>query len=269
MLSRATVADLFPGPKPVIAMAHVPALPGTPRHPRGTSMRRSSSACVTDLNTLAAGVDAVMFCNEDDRPYARVGPEIPATMAAVVAELRPRPPLRGGHPVGPDRGDRPRPSHRRHLHARGRHRRVRERHGHLGAGCRPPPLSPPDRCRARTGHGQHHPRVRVPARHPKGRRARAERDDVVADRRHAHCRSDRRRGARPDGHAGGQGGGRGAGAGLHEHRRPGRQRRALPRGGRWRHRRLGPQGGWPHLESGRPGARGRVHGRGRPGARDS
>ena len=31
-----------------------------------------------------------MFCNEDDRPYAlEVGPEVPAAMAAVVAELKP------------------------------------------------------------------------------------------------------------------------------------------------------------------------------------
>lgn len=99
MPSRATFADIFPGPKPVIAMAHVPALPGTPRHRRGTSVDELVERVRTDLeHLLAAGVDAVMFCNEDDRPYQlEVGPEIPATMAAIVAELRPR-----DHPFGVD-----------------------------------------------------------------------------------------------------------------------------------------------------------------------
>ena len=92
MATRPTFADLFPVPKPVIAMAHLPALPGTPRHRPGTSLDEVVSQVRTDLDhLLAGGVDAVMFCNEDDRPYGlHVGPEIPATMAAVVAELRPR-----------------------------------------------------------------------------------------------------------------------------------------------------------------------------------
>jgi hypothetical protein len=92
MATRPTFADLFPMPKPVIAMAHLPALPGTPRHTAGTSLDELVERVRTDLDHLrAGGVDAVMFCNEDDRPYRlSVGPEIPATMAAVVAELRPR-----------------------------------------------------------------------------------------------------------------------------------------------------------------------------------
>lgn len=42
-----------------------------------------------DLECLqAAGFDAVMFCNENDRPYVfEVGPEIVAAMSAVIAEL--------------------------------------------------------------------------------------------------------------------------------------------------------------------------------------
>jgi membrane complex biogenesis BtpA family protein len=91
MPSRSTFADLFPMAKPVIAMAHIPALPGTPRYARGTSLDELTARVRTDLDhLLAAGVDAVMFCNEDDRPYQlEVGPEIPAIMAAIVAELRP------------------------------------------------------------------------------------------------------------------------------------------------------------------------------------
>jgi membrane complex biogenesis BtpA family protein len=77
--------------KPVIAMAHFPALPGTPRHRRGTSVDELVSHVRRDLeHLLAGGVDAVMFCNEDDRPYTlRAGPEIAASMAAVIGELKP------------------------------------------------------------------------------------------------------------------------------------------------------------------------------------
>ena len=91
MPSRPTFADIFPVTKPVIAMAHIPALPGTPRFVRGTTIDELVELVRTDLDhLLAAGVDAVMFCNEDDRPYQlRVGAEIPATMAAIVAELKP------------------------------------------------------------------------------------------------------------------------------------------------------------------------------------
>jgi membrane complex biogenesis BtpA family protein len=92
MATRPTFADLFPMPKPVIAMAHLPALPGTPRHRAGSSLDELVEHVRADLEHLfAGGVDGVMFCNEDDRPYTlSVGPEIVAAMAAVVAELRPR-----------------------------------------------------------------------------------------------------------------------------------------------------------------------------------
>ena len=82
---------LFEVAKPIIAMAHFPPLPGTPRHVRGTSLDELAQAVRADVGHLAAGgVDAIMFCNEDDRPYSlHVGPEIPATMAAVIAEVRP------------------------------------------------------------------------------------------------------------------------------------------------------------------------------------
>jgi membrane complex biogenesis BtpA family protein len=92
MPTRPTFADLFPVTKPVIAMAHIPALPGTPRFVRGTTVDELVERVRADLgHLLAAGVDAVMFCNEDDRPYQlRVGAEIPATMAAIVSELKPR-----------------------------------------------------------------------------------------------------------------------------------------------------------------------------------
>jgi membrane complex biogenesis BtpA family protein len=89
--SRATFADLFSVSHPVIAMAHLPPLPGTPRFRRGTSLDELIEPVRRDVQALLdAGVDALMFCNEDDRPYAlEVGHEVPATMAAIVAELKP------------------------------------------------------------------------------------------------------------------------------------------------------------------------------------
>src|ERR1700733_5939466 len=76
--------------KPVIAMVHFPGLPGRPRHDRAAGRARLVDVVGRDLETLqAAGVDAVLFCNENDIPYQLVvGPEIPAAMAAVIGELR-------------------------------------------------------------------------------------------------------------------------------------------------------------------------------------
>ena len=63
------IRSLFGERKPVIAMAHVPPLPGDPavRRRRGVGVDRRGG-CRSEI-LLAADVDAVMFCNEDDRPY--------------------------------------------------------------------------------------------------------------------------------------------------------------------------------------------------------
>jgi hypothetical protein len=83
--------DLFGSDKPVIAMAHLPALPGTPRYDEEGGMDAIVEWVKRDIAHLVdGGVDAILFCNEDDRPYAlRVGDEIVAAMARVVAECRP------------------------------------------------------------------------------------------------------------------------------------------------------------------------------------
>jgi membrane complex biogenesis BtpA family protein len=90
-VSSSRLAEVIGVAKPVIAMAHFPALPGTPRHARGMSLDELAEGVRTDVgHLLDGGVDAILFCNEDDRPYSlHVGPEIPATMAAVIAEVRP------------------------------------------------------------------------------------------------------------------------------------------------------------------------------------
>ena len=82
--------DLFGVDKPIIAMLHLPGLPGRPRHDRMAGIDRLVDSVARDIATLeAAGVDGFLFCNEADLPYQlRVGPEIPAAMAAVIGRVR-------------------------------------------------------------------------------------------------------------------------------------------------------------------------------------
>jgi membrane complex biogenesis BtpA family protein len=83
--------EMFGTDKPVIAMVHFPGLPGRPRHDREAGRARLLDVVGRDLEMLQdAGVDAVLFCNENDIPYQlAAGPEITAAMAAVIGELRP------------------------------------------------------------------------------------------------------------------------------------------------------------------------------------
>lgn len=81
---------LFGTPKPLIAMVHLPPLPGSRDYDEHAGMGKILASARRDVGILQdAGVDAVMFCNENDRPYLlRVGPETVAAMAAVVGALR-------------------------------------------------------------------------------------------------------------------------------------------------------------------------------------
>ncbi|MDM4764204.1 BtpA/SgcQ family protein [Galbitalea sp. SE-J8] len=84
--------SIFPaGTKPIIAMAHLPALPGTPLYDAGGGVSAIIDRVHRDVEILVdAGFDAVMFCNENDRPYElHGGPESAAVMARVVTECRP------------------------------------------------------------------------------------------------------------------------------------------------------------------------------------
>ncbi|MEI7743259.1 MAG: BtpA/SgcQ family protein [Chloroflexota bacterium] len=76
--------------KPVIAMLHLTGLPGRPWHDVQAGMDRAVDVVGKDLAVLQdAGVDGVMFCNEQDLPYQlKVGPEIVAAMAYVVGRLK-------------------------------------------------------------------------------------------------------------------------------------------------------------------------------------
>ena len=78
------------GEKTVIAMVHVPALPGSPDYDRAGGMSRIMDAVIADLEALqSGGVDAVMFGNEFDRPYVlKATPENLAALAVVIGQVK-------------------------------------------------------------------------------------------------------------------------------------------------------------------------------------
>jgi membrane complex biogenesis BtpA family protein len=78
---------VFNNAKPVIAMVHIGALPGTPLFDPALDL---VAAARKDLLALqSAGFDAVMFGNENDRPYEfDVDTASTATMAAIIGQLK-------------------------------------------------------------------------------------------------------------------------------------------------------------------------------------
>jgi membrane complex biogenesis BtpA family protein len=88
----ADLNELFGTAKPAIAMAHLPPLPGTPLYDDAGGPQAIVDAVRRDVEILtASGFDAVMFCNEGDRPYQLSATfEGVAMMARVVSEVAPR-----------------------------------------------------------------------------------------------------------------------------------------------------------------------------------
>lgn len=76
--------------KPVIGMVHLGALPGTPLYDAARGIDGLVEDARIELAALqAAGFDAVMFGNENDRPYEfDVDRASTATMAYVIGQLR-------------------------------------------------------------------------------------------------------------------------------------------------------------------------------------
>ena len=91
-MQRPRFIDLFAVEKPIIAMAHLPPLPGTPLYDEEAGVAGIVDAVRADVDILlAAGVDGILFCNEGDRPYSlKGGFEGAALLARVVTELAPR-----------------------------------------------------------------------------------------------------------------------------------------------------------------------------------
>ncbi|WP_337270931.1 BtpA/SgcQ family protein [Oryzifoliimicrobium ureilyticus] len=77
--------------KVVIAMAHIGALPGSPLYNMDGGLQKLIDDVAADVEKLqAGGVDAIMFGNENDRPYVFKGsPESIAAMTAVVQAIKP------------------------------------------------------------------------------------------------------------------------------------------------------------------------------------
>ena len=77
--------------KTVIAMAHIGALPGSPLYDAAGGVDLLIENVIKDVEKLqAGGVDAIMFGNENDRPYEfTAAPEGVAAMTAVVSAVKP------------------------------------------------------------------------------------------------------------------------------------------------------------------------------------
>ena len=83
---------LFGSGKPVIAMVHFGALPGSPLYDPDAGTDALIDGVSKDLDALqSAGFDAVMFGNENDRPYEfTVDAASTTTMAYVIGRVRER-----------------------------------------------------------------------------------------------------------------------------------------------------------------------------------
>lgn len=83
------VKELFGKEKPIIGMVHFPPLPGSPLYNDDKGIDYILERVRHDLNALQnGGIDAVMFCNENDRPYKlKADYATVATVSRVIGEL--------------------------------------------------------------------------------------------------------------------------------------------------------------------------------------
>ena len=126
--------------KVVIAMAHIGALPGSPLYDADGGVNKLIDGVLKDIDALqAGGVDAVMFGNENDRPYVlKAPPEGVAAMTAVVQAVKPhlKVAVRRQLSLGPARQRGHCGRDGRELRARDLHRSLRVRHGALAGRLR-------------------------------------------------------------------------------------------------------------------------------------
>ena len=81
------IRELFGGAKPVIGMVHLDPLPGSVNY-AGDLAKVISHAQQDYENLVAGGIDSVIFCNENDKPYAKkIGNETVAAMTAVILDV--------------------------------------------------------------------------------------------------------------------------------------------------------------------------------------
>jgi membrane complex biogenesis BtpA family protein len=82
--------ETFGSAKPIIAMVHLPPLPGSPLHDPEGGIRKIIDAAAGDITALQeAGIDAIMFGNEGDRPYLlKASPLTLAAYAFILGKLK-------------------------------------------------------------------------------------------------------------------------------------------------------------------------------------
>jgi len=62
--------EVFGCEKVIIGMVHFPPLPGAPLYDDQESLKPILERVFHDVEALqAGGIDGMMFCNENDRPY--------------------------------------------------------------------------------------------------------------------------------------------------------------------------------------------------------
>lgn len=85
------INQVFGKSKPAIGMVHLLSLPGAPWHDTEGGIEKIVRAASLDLQALQeGGIDAVMFCNEHDRPYTlQADSAVIAAMAGIIGRLHP------------------------------------------------------------------------------------------------------------------------------------------------------------------------------------
>jgi membrane complex biogenesis BtpA family protein len=85
------INQVFGKAKPAVGMVHFLSLPGAPRHDVEGGIEKIVQAAGFDLRALQeGGIDAVMFCNEHDRPYTlQADAAVIAAMGYVIGRLQP------------------------------------------------------------------------------------------------------------------------------------------------------------------------------------
>ncbi|HHY80079.1 MULTISPECIES: BtpA/SgcQ family protein [Thermoanaerobacter] len=83
------INKIFKKDKVVIGMVHFPPLPGSPLYEDASGIKSIVERVRNDLvNLQDGGIDAVMFCNENDRPYRlHADYATVATMGRVIGEI--------------------------------------------------------------------------------------------------------------------------------------------------------------------------------------
>ena len=83
------IKELFEGRKPVIGMIHLDALPGSAGYNASKGLDEIIFKAHSDYMSLVeGGINAVIFCNENDKPYSKnAGHELTSSMTAIISEI--------------------------------------------------------------------------------------------------------------------------------------------------------------------------------------